>query len=76
MDKPSIVKASPPGWRPAPIECIHDYEFLRSEFVSSDGSYREHYEQKDVFFCRKCLKYEVKLVHSETSRGRPSWFKG
>lgn len=75
MDKPTI-KPPPPDWRPTPPKCNHDYEFLRSEFESSDGAYRDHYEQKDVFFCRKCLNYEVKLIRSETSRGKPTWFKG
>ncbi len=56
--------------------CEHEYEFLYSSFDSSEGSHSDHYEQKDTFFCRKCLAYETKLVRSETSRGRPKWYKG
>lgn len=76
-EKPSAM--IPPGKHPSipevPKQCEHDFQFLRTEFESVEGTYNNYHSQTDVFFCRKCLKYERLLARVENERGRPNWYK-
>jgi hypothetical protein len=56
--------------------CQHDYDFLYSNYSMMEGPGLNYYEQKDTFFCRKCLAYETKLARTANERGRPSWYQG
>lgn len=55
--------------------CVHDYEFLRTEYEMTEGAWRSSFKQVDVFYCRKCLEHRCKIVRETTDHKRPTWFK-
>jgi len=58
------------------VACEHDYDYLYPEYSRIDGPGLNYYEQKDIFFCRKCLERKEVLARTANERGKPNWYKG
>lgn len=56
-------------------ECSHKYVVLSVEYRVVDGPYCMEYKRITNYFCENCLD-EVEKIKTESSRERPTWYKG